>query len=186
MVRWPCPRGFLSRILASLIIISFYSEFLRFFAIFGRRFPPIMGLPIRAGSPMDYRQSAFVLVKPRDPHFPVRTISVRHKWAWLPFLASGVCSSAMVFLRVFHLHTFPFLSGSLVPFAGPGLGFSGPALEMVDALSPSPRRSMSVSLIRHPASVPPAMVDVLRGLPGTITSQGEGFAALFRGLIDAG
>ena len=32
----------------------------------------------------------------------------------------------------------------------------------------------------------PAMVDLLQGLPGTIVSQGEGFAALFRGLIDAG
>ena len=39
-------------------------------------------------------QSAFVQVKPRDPHFSVRLISVRREWAWLPSSASGVFSSS--------------------------------------------------------------------------------------------
>ena len=65
-VRWPCPHGFLSHSLASLLVFLVYrvscigisSSFCDFW----------LGLPLGAGSLMDQLQSAFVLVKPRDPH----------------------------------------------------------------------------------------------------------------------
>ena len=51
-VRWPCPHCFLSHFLALLFKFPISSEFLSVFAIFGRPFPSVMGLPILAGSPL--------------------------------------------------------------------------------------------------------------------------------------
>ena len=74
-------------------------------------------------------------------------------------------------------------------WAVPALGISGPAL-IPRSRSGDYRRSLAEPLeidvsLAHSASGAPAMVDVLRGLQGTIASQGEGFEAPSHGLVDA-